>query len=112
MIQTQAVDIFSYHLVDMNTSILLVESQIILNRITGFKSKNILKCIIQGENVHNAFGARVYRCSCRFILKRVIQSHIACLITVIRKILIKHITWLSCSTNIVNLLLKSCQQNS
>ena len=33
----------------MNTSILLVESQEILNRIMGFKSKNILKCAFEGK---------------------------------------------------------------
>ena len=38
-----------YHLVYMNTSILLVESQVILNRITGFKSKNILKCAFKAK---------------------------------------------------------------
>ena len=38
----------------MNTSILLVESQLILNRITGFKSKNILKCAVQGENAQGS----------------------------------------------------------
>ena len=64
----------TYHLVDMNTSIILVESQVILNRITvqhyltfdqydgsqvilnritGFKSKNI-KCAVQGENAQGA----------------------------------------------------------
>ena len=37
----------------MNTFILLVESQVILNFITGFKSKNILKCI-QIEYVQGA----------------------------------------------------------
>ena len=43
----------SYNLVDMNTSILFVESQAILNRITGFKSKNIL-VRIQGKNAQGA----------------------------------------------------------
>ena len=38
----------------MNTSILLVESQVILNRITGFKSKNILNLRIQGKNAQGA----------------------------------------------------------
>ena len=111
--------IFDFYLlrVDMNTSILLVESQVILNRITGFKSKNILKWAFQDKkrarpSAHNAFGARVYQSrSHRFILKRVIRFHITCLITEIRKILIKHITWLPCSTNVINLLLKSCLFN-
>ena len=33
----------------MNTSIPLVESQVILNRITDFKSKNILKCAFKAK---------------------------------------------------------------
>ena len=69
-----------YHLVYMNTSILLVESQVILNRITGFKSKISSSAHSRqkraGRSAHDAFGVRVYqRC-----------SHITCLITVIRKI--------------------------
>ena len=50
MIQTQAIDIFSYHLVDMNTFILLVKSQVIWNRITGFKSEKYPQVHIQGKN--------------------------------------------------------------
>ena len=84
-------DTILYHLVDMNTPILLVESKVILNSITGFKSKNILKC---------AFKTKTCKVQCswcidvcvyqRRALKRVIRSHITCLITVMRKILIKH----------------------
>ena len=45
----------SYHfLVDLNASILLVESQVILNRITSFKSKNILKCAFKAKNAQGA----------------------------------------------------------
>ena len=49
----------SYHLVYMNTSILLVERQVILNRITGFKSKNIPKC---------AFKAKTRRAQCAWCI--------------------------------------------
>ena len=38
----------------MNSSILLVESQVILNRIMDFKSKNIFKCSVQDENAQGA----------------------------------------------------------
>ena len=38
----------------MNTSILLVESQVILNHITGFKSKNILKCTFKAKTRQGA----------------------------------------------------------
>ena len=48
-----------YHLVDMNTSILLVESQVILNCITGFKSKNILEC---------AFKAKTCKAQCAWCI--------------------------------------------
>ena len=41
-------DVKSYHLVDMNTFILLAESQVILNRITDFKSNPQVR--IQGKN--------------------------------------------------------------
>ena len=79
-----------YHLVYMNTSILLVKSQVIVNRITGLSLKisssahSRQKCA--GRSGHDAFGACVYQ---RRSLKRVILSHITCLITVIRKILIQ-----------------------
>ena len=38
----------------MNTSIQLVESQVIFNRIMGFKSKKYPQMCIQGEIVHGA----------------------------------------------------------
>ena len=59
-----------YHLIDMNTSILLVESQVILNCITGFKSKNILKYAIQGEKVQCTWCA--WRAS---VSKSLVQIH-------------------------------------
>ena len=38
-----------HHLVDMNTFILLVESRVILNRVTVFKLKNILTCAFKAK---------------------------------------------------------------
>ena len=61
VIPHQSIGIFPYHLVYMNTSILLVESQVISNRITGFKSKNILKC---------AFKAKTRRAQCAWCVWR------------------------------------------
>ena len=57
--------IYHYHLVDINTSILLVESQVILNRISGFKSKNILKC---------AFKAKTRKAQCEWCVWRACVS--------------------------------------
>ena len=54
-----------YHLVYMNTSILLVKSQVILNRITDFKSKNILRC---------AFKAKTRRAKCAWCIWRACVS--------------------------------------
>ena len=63
--QLSIVYILYYHLVYMNTSILLVESQVILNRITGFKSKNILKC---------EFKAKTRRAQCAWSVWRACVS--------------------------------------
>ena len=54
-------NILIYQLVDMNTSILLVESQVILNRITGFKSKNILKCAFKTKTSKTQCARCVWR---------------------------------------------------
>ena len=56
-----------YHLVDMNASILLVESQVILNCITGFKSKNILRC---------AFKAKMRKAQCAWCVWRACVSKV------------------------------------
>ena len=49
----------SYHSIDMNTSILLVKSQVILHHITVYKSRNILKCTLKvnipTRKEHDAF---------------------------------------------------------
>ena len=58
-------DMEHYHLVDMKTFILLVESQAIMNRITGFKSKNILKC---------AFKAEMHKAQCAWCVWRACVS--------------------------------------
>ena len=85
----RSLNIYIYHLVDMNTSILLVESRVILNRIKVLSLKTSLSAHSRQKrsrrSAHDMFGARVYQ---RRSLKRVIRSHITCLIMVIRKILI------------------------
>ena len=79
-------DMEHYHLVDMNTSILLVENQAILNRISlKISSSAHSRQKRARRSVHDAFGMHVYQ---RRSLKWVIWSHITCLITVIWKILI------------------------
>ena len=64
----------------MDSSILLVESQVILNHITGFKSTNILKSASQAKVQCSWCVWRA--CVSMFILKRVIRSHITCFIMV------------------------------
>ena len=85
-------DISYYHLVDMNTSIPLVESQVIWKRITGFKSNNILKCAFKAKTpkvqcAWCVWRACVSKSVAQIILKQVVRSHITCLITVIQKII-------------------------
>ena len=62
---TNNIDTLFYHLVDMNTSTLSVESQVILNPIPGFKSKNILKC---------AFKAKTWKAQCAWCIWRTCVS--------------------------------------
>ena len=81
VIRHPTIDIFPY----------CMNKQGITNNITGFKSKNILKCTFKAktrkaQSAHDAFGMRVYQSNSRkSILKWVIRSHITCLITVMRK---------------------------
>ena len=96
-----------YHSVDMNTSILLVESWVIWNRFMGLKSKNIAK---------STFKVITHKTQCvrcvsvlAFIFKQVITVPYYLLISLI--ILISCIAWLYCSINVVNLQLKSCLLN-
>ena len=88
----------------MNTSILLVENQVILNRITGFMTKNILKC---------TFKVKMRRVQCAWCVWRAcVSKALPQMGNTVPYYLFDYgnmeninlnITWLSCSINVENL---------